>query len=440
MFHRLVVGWERIRTSLWFVPACMCAGAIVLAVVALQIDAKFPAQPWWLNRGNGTQASTFLSSLLSSMITMTTLVVSITMVVLTLAASSLGPRLIRSFMGDWRTQTILGMYVAAIVYVFILLRSIDSGLSKDAVPHVAISIGSALCLGCVILLLFFVHHLGRSIIADVVVERVGNDLDRAIERLTTPLNDDAENAESTKDMFRAQKGAQSAASIFISKSGYVQSVDVTKLVDIAQSADACLLLPCRPGQHLLADTKAAKIIPATAISPDVKQAIDESILAGPEPAAANDIEFGVRLLVEIALRALSPGINDPFTAVSVIDRLGVSLETLLRRNDVPAVHCDEDGTARLFLPPTYFGDVLDAAFNQIRQASTGKPAVTIRMLEILSALQMSVSRGRDGEALAKHARMLIDAARRHIDEPNDLAAVEASYYEVRPAPKVVEQS
>jgi uncharacterized membrane protein len=406
----------------------MCVVAVVLAIIALQIDEKFPTKPWWLNRGDGAQASTFLSSLLSSMITMTTLVVSITMVVLTLAASSLGPRLIRSFMGDWRTQSILGMYVAAIVYIFILLRSIDSGLSKDAVPHVAISIGSAICLGCVILLLFFVHHLGRSIIADVVIQRVGNDLDRGIERLTTPLGEEGANSDQAKVKFdNDEKPERDGAIVLISKSGYVQGIDIAKLVELCRLKKARLVLPCRPGQHVIANTKAAKFTPAESLTPEIALAVNDAILAGPEPAAANDLEFGVRLLVEIALRALSPGINDPFTAISVIDRLGVSLALLLGRNEIPAVHSDENGTARVFVPPTRFEDILEAAFNQIRQASAGKPDITIRMLKILSSLQMCSRRDVDGEALIRQGRIVRDAARRQVEEPVDLAAIEQSF-------------
>ncbi|MGZ9185468.1 MAG: DUF2254 domain-containing protein [Candidatus Binatia bacterium] len=428
MLHRFVVIWERVTTSLWFVPTLLSGAATLLAVGTLQIDAKFSEKPWWLNRGDGEQASTFLASLLSSMITMTTLVVSITMVVLTLAANSLGPRLIRSFMGDRRTQIILGTYVATIVYVFILLRTIDSTSGKAAVPHVAISVGTALCFICVCLLLFFVHHLGRSIVADVVIERVGADLDEAICRLTRLPGGSGREQERADGESKFMQ--QTSAEIRVSRAGYLQAIDTAALLELAQNTDAQIDLPFQPGQHFVPNIRKVMVSPASAVTPDFEEKVTEALVMGTEPAASNDVEFSVRQLVEIALRALSPGINDPFTATAVIDRLAISLSLLVQREPCSPCCSDELGVVRVRRIEMVIPHVLATAFNQIRQSSTDKPEVMMRMLEATASIIGSAHSETSRREVAAQARMLMEGARRDVKQPDDLARLEKKYAEV----------
>ena len=168
-YDRLLNLWFRLRTSLWFIPILMTLGAGAIAVLALRIDSDLLPEGervWWLYSGNPESASDLLSTLLSSIITMATLAISITMVVLTLAASQLGPRLIRSFIGNRRTQASLGFFIMTIVYLLLVYRRVDDSMAADNVPHVAITMGSVLSLVCVFLLLFYVHHLASSIVSE----------------------------------------------------------------------------------------------------------------------------------------------------------------------------------------------------------------------------------------------------------------------------------
>ena len=185
LLPKLAALWESVRTSLWFLPGLMILGAILAAWIALSIDIRTGdavGSVWWLNQGSAGEASSLLSALLTSLITMATLVISITMVVLTLAAGQLGPRLIRSFVGDRRTQGVLGLFIGTVVYILLIFRLLDSSLPKEAVPHFAVTAASVLVFLCLLTLLFYVHHLSRSIVADTMVNRVGRDLDSAIRR------------------------------------------------------------------------------------------------------------------------------------------------------------------------------------------------------------------------------------------------------------------
>ena len=182
MFTRLLTIWERVRASLWALPLAMVLGAGLLAVATLNAQIEIGNDPvWFLYSGTAKQAPQFLSNLVSAMITMATLAISITMVVLTLAAQQLGPRLIRNFMADRRTQSSLGLFVSTVVYLLLVLRSTygDAG----SVANLAVTVGTALVFLSVVTLLLFVHHLARSIIADNVIDRVGAQLDADIRRL-----------------------------------------------------------------------------------------------------------------------------------------------------------------------------------------------------------------------------------------------------------------
>jgi uncharacterized membrane protein len=170
-----------LRGQLWIIPLCLSALALGLAYWILTSGASFLEVRdvggfWWLYGGDASSARDLMSSLLSGLMTMTSLVVSVTFVILTLAANQLGPRLISTFMGDRQIQTVLGLFLGTILYVLVVLRSLDETLGTEGVPHVAVTIGSALTVICLFALLFYVHKIARAIIADSVVARVAGDL------------------------------------------------------------------------------------------------------------------------------------------------------------------------------------------------------------------------------------------------------------------------
>lgn len=419
---RLEIAWEQLKTSLWFVPATLSVGAVLLAFVALYVDtsALIRATPalWWLHSGDATDASDLMSTLLSSLITMTALAISITMVVLTLAANTLGPRLIRSFMGDRRTQLVLGLFIATIVYLLLVLRTISDGMPDEAVPHLGVSIGSGLALTCIFVLLFFVNHLARSIVADVVVQRLGDDLDRAIERLlpqgATPAGKPGRDA-----------GALGAPAEYrLAEAGYVRAIDGASLIGLAKRLGARIEVEFRPGSHLVPGSASAFVHPSHALTPELESAIAAAVVVGVERTPTQDLDFVVRHLVEIALRALSPGINDPFTAIAVIDRLALSIASIIERGLPSGEHRDDDQVVRLTIQAATLDGFLATAFDQIRQAGESKPDILIRLLDVTEALLKTTRQASYRLSLLRHAEVVVGCARRNIADPHDLAVVE----------------
>ena len=381
MLPKLFAFWERVRTSLWFLPGLMMAGAVLLSWLAFRIDIQVDATGfvWWLNQGSAEEAGRLLSALLGSLITMATLVISITMVVLTLAAGQLGPRLIRNFVGDRRTQLVIGLFIGTIVYILLIFRLLDSDLANDAVPHFAVTLASGLVLCCLLALIFYVHHLSRSIVADTMVNRVGEELDRAIRSNLRDAKDDVPTLVAHRSGAPARTGFQS--------SGYVQAIDYAGLAAAAAEHDALIEVLVRPGHHVLAGRTHAHVWPAAALDDGLSQAIGEAVAIGRDRTAFQDIEFSVRQLVEIAVRALSPGINDPFTAIAVVDRLAAALASAMQRGEAQSIWNDDDGQARIVLAAaSSFDGLADLAFNQIRQAAAGHADVLISLMDALAAL------------------------------------------------------
>jgi uncharacterized membrane protein len=421
MLTRLKTLWEGISTSLWFLPSLLTAAAVVLAWLALTWSAAINQQHgeiWWLHSGTGDNASDLLSSMLTSMITMATLAISITMVVLTLAAGQLGPRLIRSFMADKRTQLTLGFFLATIVYIVLVLRTIDDEARGADVPHLAVTLGTLSVLISVFLLLFFVHHLARSTVADTIIRRVGASLDTAIDELL-PEADDRE-ARSVEPPAKLGVGGP----LSIGPGGYIQAVDYAGLASTARRANALVELRFRPGQHVLPDGEHALVHPAEALDDDLLDDLRECVFIGAERTASQDLEYSLRQLVEIALRALSTGVNDPFTAIAVIDRLGVSMALVMRRGPPQGIWCDKEGEVRVVGPTTLFSGLVDAAFNQIRQAAERQPAILIRLMGTLAQLAQQARHEEHRRVLLEHVNVVAAAGKRSIAEHYDLIALE----------------
>ncbi|MDP2409447.1 MAG: DUF2254 domain-containing protein [Pseudolabrys sp.] len=414
MIPRLLAFWDRIRSSLWALPLLMVGAASLLAYAALniQLDIGGDSATWYLYSGSAKQAPQFLSNLVSAMITMATLAISITMVVLTLAAQQLGPRLIRSFMADKRTQVALGLFIATVVYLLLVLRR-TYGL-EDSTPNLAVTVGTALVLISVGTLLFFVHHLAQSIIADNVIDRVGEQLDENIARLLP----DEDTVQPAAPADTAMRGAP----VSLTAGGYVQAIDIDAIVDAAAEAEAFVALDIRAGQHTVPGCVVSHVSPAAAAE-RLTAAIRAAVLVGHERTAIQDLEFSVHQLVEVALRALSPGINDPFTAIAALDRLTLSLACVMKRGEALRVFQDADKRTRLVMPVSSFEGITDAAFNQIRQRSSGMPALLIRMAANIGQL-LEQADAAQRVALEKHLTLVLRAGRRSIDDEADLNDLE----------------
>ena len=409
MLTRLVTFWDAVRASLWALPVAAVLLAVLLAFGAslVRITSDHPA--WYLFSGDAGDVSSFLANLTTAMVTLATLVVSITMVVLTLAARQLGPRLIVSFMSDRKTQAALALFVGTAAYLLTLLR-ISSGSSEGA-SNLALTFASLLVGLSVLALPVFVHHLARSIIADNVIMRVGATLDEAVRNMLPGNRADGVDT-------RLWEARESDAPVRLPEGGYIQIIDADRLVSAAADNDAMIILKHRAGQHLLPGSVCALVRPGLALTDDLQTSIEHSVLFGQERTPVQDLEFSLRQLVEVGVRALSPGQNDPYTAIAVIDRIALSLRLIMDRGPPRTAWRDDKGKVRLLVPVSTFEGLLDAAFAQLRQCGAGHPSVIIRLAEKLAQL-CELADAEQRPTLEKQLCLVLAAGQRHIEEPAD---------------------
>jgi uncharacterized membrane protein len=429
----LLKTWDRLRSSFWFVPAGMACLAVALAFGGVAIDEAVP-DDWvrsmgWTYTGGAEGASLLLSTVAGSMIAIAGTVFSMTLVALSLASSQLGPRLLRNFMRDTANQVVLGTFVATFVYCLLVLRTIRRADEVAFVPHLSVSLAVLLAMVSIGVLIYFIHHVSVSIQADEVVARIGQELEQGIERLFpgylgVPASEPVRAA--------AEAGlpaalARAARTVGAAEDGYLQLIDAKALMDLAGEDDLLLRLERRPGHYLVKGQPMVTVWPADRVTDALVAKLHAAFVFGNQRTSAQDVEFSFDQLVEIAVRALSPGINDPFTAVSCVDRLASALCRLARRDMPSHLRFDTQGRLRLVAGGSSFTGIVDAAFNQIRQCARGNPAVAIRLLDAITLVADHVRSAQDADCLRRHADMIMRGAREAVPEAEDRLAVETRY-------------
>lgn len=420
------VIWEKLRTSFWLVPTIMGLLGGLLAWLGyfgdlvLSRQAGAPAPPL-VYLGTADHARDVIATLLSSMITMTSLVFSITMVVLTLAASQFGPRLIRSFMSSHHTQVVLGTFIMTTVYCLLVLGSLGSYTSQEQQPFASVSGAIALALASIALLVLFLHFLARSIVSETVIHRVGLELDHSIRDLE-PVD---KTQEADPRAALPAEFEQTAKFFGPPSQGYVQAIDYESLVAHAEGADVMIGLYFAPGDYVVIDGGGIGVYPADRCTAELERQISQAMLLGPHRTPTQDIEFSIRHLVEIAVRALSPGINDPYTAAAVINQLSASLSLLMSRAMPPAVLHDTAGKLRVSSPRATYATLLSAGFNQIRQNAAGKPFVVIYLIEAIIRIADHVRLESHRSALQEQLNAILSDARRDIPDGYDMETINA---------------
>ena len=411
----------------------MASFAAMLAISAVELD-KAVTEDWllrlkWSYTGGAEGASLLLGTVAGSMIAIAGTVFSMTLVAMSLASSQLGPRLLRNFMRDTANQFVLGTFVATFVYCLLVLRTIRRADEVAFVPHLSVSIGLLLAMVSIGVLIYFIHHVSVSIQADEVIARVGKELKIGVNRLFPEHlgkpESKASEAPSKAELTAAF--AREARSIGALEDGYLQIIDPDALMALAAQEDLLLRLERRPGHYIIKGQSLLTAWPAARVTETLADELAAAFVLGDQRTAAQDIEFSLRQLVEIAVRALSPGINDPFTATACVDRLSSALCLLALREMPSSYRFDDSKRLRLVAPEITFAGIVDTAFNQIRQNARSNPAVAICMLDAIAQIAVHLQRAADAACLHHHAGMIVRAARETVPEPYDLRAVEAAF-------------
>lgn len=431
MKTRLTNFFDRLRSTYWFLPALMVVAVVVLSIVTIKLDRLLrieAAGVWGIYAGGPEGARTLLSAVAGSMITVAGVIFSITIVALSLASSQFGPRLLSNFMRDTVNQFVLGTYISTFVYCLLILRTIRDLNNGVFVPHVSISVAVLLTMFSLGVLIYFIHHVSTSIQAETVINSVSRELNDAIDRLypkekgygvlEPALRDEGDIPE---DFEKGQ------GHLPVPKSGYLQVIDYFGLVTIARDQNLVLRVEPRIGEFVARENVLLSYWPGAPLDDEVIEQIKGAFIIGPQRLQTRDVNFAVSQLVEIAVRALSPGINDPHTVMSCVDRLGAALANLAERSIPSGYHYDDKNNLRLIAKSLTFRNVVDNAFNQIRQYGRSSVAVMTRLLEAIAVIAAHTQKESDRMVLRRHADMIKRASEEAIPEPWDREDVEERY-------------
>ncbi len=423
---KLEVRWSEIKTSFWFVPVLIILLFILVAIISIRIDTLVSFSQKGLSRyiliSSADSARSILTTIAGAMIGVAGTVFSITLVALTLASSQYGSRLIRNFMYERLNQIVLGSYISTYMYCLIVLNTIKDNVSVVFIPSFSILIAHVAALSNIILLVLFIHHIAVSIQANNVISKVSKMQSKNIDIIfPKDLGKDVCKNQEEKECpifhpsFYVHKKYIPAI-----KSGYLQYVYNGSLFSIAKEHEAVIEIYCRPGTYIVNTLEIGLVYSNKEMDDDIIRKIQNQFVIGRYRTQEQDVEHFIHQMVEIAERALSPGINDPYTAITCIDNLSSTMVYLANKEFPSGYIFDEEKNIRVILNVFTYESVLDAAFNQIRQYSKGNPSVAIRLMEALITIEKCVHTESQRKAIRKHGRMVLNMAMKTFDEPMDL--------------------
>ncbi|MDF5706170.1 MAG: DUF2254 domain-containing protein [Nostoc sp. S4] len=425
--------WDTLHSSYWFIPSIMAIVATALAFTILMLDrtGKANVNYWWSYTGGADGARSLLGAVAGSMIGVAATAFSITIVALQLAASNFGPRLLRNFMQDTGNQIVLGTFISTFIYCLLVLRTIhgEGDGYNQFVPQLAITFGIVLAIISIGVLIYFIDHASTIIQASHIIKNVCDDLDRVIDRLfpqkigrSIPFGQEL--AEIPEDFDSVACGVR------VTDNGYIQAIDDEELIKIAQKYNLLLRVESRPGKFVIKDSNLVMVFPGELVNRKLSKQINDAFILGKERSEQQDIEFPIEQLVEIALRALSPGINDPFTGIRCVDRLGAALCRLAQKDFPSPYRYDEDRKLRAIARAVTFEGLVDSAFNGIRQYARSDASVTIRLLEALANIATYTNNPEYQAVLQRHADMILRGSQEGLSEELDRKDVQEQYQAV----------
>ena len=324
-----------------------------------------------------------LAAIAGSIMTVVSIVFAILLMTLTLASMQFSPRIIVSFVRDGVTQWTLGIFLGTFSYCMAALPAARS-LPRPFAPVATVCGAMLLALVCVGWLLFFIHHITHAISVSHIVDRIASETEIMIdEMMPSPY----------REIHLETPGMADANTwdgpLLSDESGYIRFVDIRRLVALAKSSHVKVRVVRRVGQFVPAGTPLLMISRASSLTPEMSAEFRNAFDLGPSRTLQQDVEFGILQIVDIALKAISPAVNDPSTGITCVDHLSRILIRFASREPAPHLFYDPPSILRVSIDWTDFDKLLDSAFEQIRMYAKGDVAVSLRLLRALGDIAMT---------------------------------------------------
>ena len=408
--------YDNLRSSFWFAPSVIVAYSIALAVVLVEADSagsdRWLAQWPRLFGAGAAGARDMLSTIAGTMMTVMGVTFSMTLVALALASSQYTSRILRNFMRSHVTQYTLGVFAGIFSYCLIVLRTIRGSGQVEFVPGLAVFFAFVLALGSVGVLIFFIHHIASSIQASKIISSVAEETIAVIDRLFPEKMGHGPDEDEDKDQLLRSLEKLTWHPVPAMMSGYIQNVDSDRLLRLARDRNTILRMERGIGDFIVEKTALAALALEDPLDQETIAAVNSSYSISSYRTIDQDPAFGIRQIVDIALKALSPGVNDTSTAVMCVDYLAAIMARLASRQFPSSRRYEEDELRVITVSPT-FDRMLAVSFDQIRRSAEGNVAVMARMLsafENIASLTVSPLRRK---ALDRTGTMDCRAGRSH---------------------------
>ncbi len=424
MKNSLLLVWDSIETSLWPIPLLLCTASIVLAQFALgwERELSLSSTEFAVIMVPLSAARDILALIAGSVLSIGGVVFSISMVAFSLASGQYGPKILRKFLSDSGSKLSLGLFIGTSLYCLaILSRYADSDQ-----PSITVWIALLLTVAALVSFIQFIHSIGIDLQADRILERIGGDFRTAMAELATNGADCVCNND-VLAWRRRVRGAQSAC-IASTATGYVQAVDYQGVLGWCREHRCAAVLRIRAGDFLLPGSSLLTLYGERKdYQAEQVEKLRDSIITGPLRTPVQDPEYPITQLNQLAARALSPGINDPGTAITCIDWFSMGAAILID-GDLPGkVLLDGDQQPVILTRGVDFGGILKAFYAPARQFSAGNIPVQIALLESLIRLAELTVRAERLEALAVHGRQLFESAEEQGCSDYDLRGLRQRY-------------
>lgn len=421
--------WDNLRVSFWFAPAIMALIAVPLAWLLYGLDKQIPNELLQSSRlvisGSPDELRVMLVSIATTVLATAGVVFTLLTLPLSTVAAQYGSRLLRVFLSDRTTQVVLGMFVGTFVYCIAAATTILPADIEPEGAQITTTVGLVLMMATFGTLILLVQHISTMLQAPNIAAAAGAELRDVVGVENT------EEARPNKATGQAGHVAQipmaeaDAFPLRAGEVGYIQTLDPDILLTLARENDLVIRLALRPGDYVWADRVVAQIWPAKRFNERLEKHLRRAIRIGNQRTPTQDVECAVNQLVEMAVRAMSPAINDPFTAMTCLDHIGNGLALFARQGPENLNSYDPNGRLRLVFEPFSFEELLGAAFDMLRHASCDNAAVLLHMLDVIGAFGQDVRPPEYRRLLLRHATLireesragaLIDADRQRIDQ------------------------
>jgi uncharacterized membrane protein len=395
----------------------MAIAAVLLAWLMYWVDNLVPDAALENSRfvlaGTPGELRSALLSMAGTVLATAGVVFTLLTLPLSTVASQYGSRLLRVFLGDRTTQSVLGAFVGTFVYCITAALSIPTASAEQEAPQLTATLGVYLMVATFGTLILLVQHVSTMLQAPNIAAAAGVELldvvrANAEEVASGDNGDGGFETRPTPDSrgIPAMLTEASGYPVRVRSAGYVQYIDSQMVLTLAQKKDLVVHLLRKPGCYVQSGAVVALVWPAERVDEQLEALFQRAFRLGNGRTPSQDIEYAVNQLAEMAVRAMSAAINDPFTAMTCLDRIGDGLVTFIRQGGNHSHHWDQDGRLRLILEPVTIDDLLNAAFDMLRHASCNNASVLQHMLEVIDVLGQEVRAPETREQLLRHASLI----------------------------------